>query len=207
MTAPLPFPMLSFLGLDLTSLLKPPKKNVEGSAEAKAAKDPSTPSGGNAQKKRQMMNVMRAILDTPPPAIRKEVTPAMTNEGPQQAENSGGPLSTNILEIDRLIANVAPRKNTGGQLLERLQHRTEIKLRKPLRKTEALIFGAHLGDQQLFEEDILELKEFAISGGYQPDSVLFGGVDEEILGCICDRAGAKIVSTLFVGGMLRSRRS
>jgi hypothetical protein len=54
----------------------------------------------------------------------------------------------------------------------------------------------HLGGQQLFDEDISELKEFAISGGYQPGSVLFGGVDEEILGCIRDRAGAKIVSTL-----------
>jgi hypothetical protein len=42
----------------------------------------------------------------------------------------------------------------------------------------------------------LELKEFAISCGYQPGSLLFGGVDEEILGCIRDRAGAKIIGTL-----------
>lgn len=49
----------------------------------------------------------------------------------------------------------------------------------------------HLGDQQLSEEDISELREFAISGGYQPGFVLFGGVDEEILGCIPDRTGAK----------------
>jgi hypothetical protein len=40
------------------------------------------------------------------------------------------------------------------------------------------------------------LKEFAIPGGYQASSVLFSDVDEEILGCIIDRAGAKIVSTL-----------
>jgi hypothetical protein len=40
------------------------------------------------------------------------------------------------------------------------------------------------------------LKEFAIAGGYQPRSMLFGGVDKEILGCIPDRAGAKIVNTL-----------
>jgi hypothetical protein len=53
-----------------------------------------------------------------------------------------------------------------------------------------------LGGQQLSEEDISELKEFAISGGYQPGSVLFDGVDEEILGCIYDHAGAKIMSTL-----------
>jgi hypothetical protein len=41
-----------------------------------------------------------------------------------------------------------------------------------------------------------ELKEFVISCGYQPRSVLFSGVDEEILGCIRDRAGAKIIGTL-----------
>jgi hypothetical protein len=41
-----------------------------------------------------------------------------------------------------------------------------------------------------------ELKEFSISCGYQPGSVLFGGVDEEIMGCIRDRAGAKIIGTL-----------
>jgi hypothetical protein len=54
----------------------------------------------------------------------------------------------------------------------------------------------HLGDQELFDEDISELKEFALAGGYKPRSVLFGGVDEEILECIPNRAGAKIVITL-----------
>jgi hypothetical protein len=53
-----------------------------------------------------------------------------------------------------------------------------------------------LGWQELFEEDISELKEFAIAGGYHPGFVLFGGVDEEILGCILDHARAKIVNTL-----------
>jgi hypothetical protein len=41
-----------------------------------------------------------------------------------------------------------------------------------------------------------EFKDFAISCGYQPGSMLFGGVDEEILGCIHDRVGAIIISTL-----------
>jgi hypothetical protein len=52
----------------------------------------------------------------------------------------------------------------------------------------------HLGGQLLFKEDKSELKEFAISCGYQ--SILFGGVDEEILGCIRDRVEAKIISNL-----------
>jgi hypothetical protein len=47
-----------------------------------------------------------------------------------------------------------------------------------------------LGDQELSEEDISKLKEFAIAGDYKPGSVLFGGVDEEILGCIPDRSKA-----------------
>jgi hypothetical protein len=32
--------------------------------------------------------------------------------------------------------------------------------------------------------------------GYQPGALVFGGVDEEVLGCIHDRARAKIVDTL-----------
>jgi hypothetical protein len=54
----------------------------------------------------------------------------------------------------------------------------------------------HLGGQQLSKEDISELNEFVISCGYQPGSMLFGGVDEEIMGCIRDRTSAKIISTL-----------
>jgi hypothetical protein len=53
-----------------------------------------------------------------------------------------------------------------------------------------------LGGQELFEEDISELKEFVTAGGYKPGSVLFGGVDKQILGCISDRVEAKIVNTL-----------
>jgi hypothetical protein len=51
------------------------------------------------------MNVMRAILDTPPPAILKEITPAIADEGPQQVENIGGPLGTSIFQksIDLLL--------------------------------------------------------------------------------------------------------
>jgi hypothetical protein len=48
----------------------------------------------------------------------------------------------------------------------------------------------------LSEADKDELKEYGISCGYQSGSMLFGGIDEEILGCIHDRAGAKIISTL-----------
>jgi hypothetical protein len=41
-----------------------------------------------------------------------------------------------------------------------------------------------------------ELRDYAISCSYQPGAMLFGGVAEESLGCLRDRIGAKIVSTL-----------
>jgi hypothetical protein len=69
MTEPLPFTMLSSLGSELTSILQPRKKNVERTAEEEVTKDPLAPGGGNAQKKCRMMNVMRAVLDTPPPVV------------------------------------------------------------------------------------------------------------------------------------------
>jgi hypothetical protein len=54
----------------------------------------------------------------------------------------------------------------------------------------------HLGGQELSEMEKEELEEYGKSCGYQPGSMLFGGVDEEIMGCIHDRAGAKIIGTL-----------
>jgi hypothetical protein len=40
------------------------------------------------------------------------------------------------------------------------------------------------------------LREYAISCGYQPGAILFGGVDDERLGCLRDQTGAKVVGTL-----------
>jgi hypothetical protein len=50
--------------------------------------------------------------------------------------------------------------------------------------------------QELSEAEKKELQEYGISCGYQPGTMLFGGNDEEALGCIRDRAGAKIIGTL-----------
>jgi hypothetical protein len=50
--------------------------------------------------------------------------------------------------------------------------------------------------QELSKAEKEELKDYAISCGYQPGALLFGGVAEESLGCLRDRIGAKVVSTL-----------
>ena len=41
-----------------------------------------------------------------------------------------------------------------------------------------------------------ELRDYAISCGYQPGAMLFGGIDDKSLGCLRDRTGAKVISTL-----------
>ena len=50
--------------------------------------------------------------------------------------------------------------------------------------------------QELSKAEKEELRDYAISCGYQPGALLFGGIDEESLGCLPDRTGAKVVSTL-----------
>jgi hypothetical protein len=50
MTEPLPFTKLSPLGLELTSLLQPQKKNVERIAEAEVIKDPLAPGGATLRR-------------------------------------------------------------------------------------------------------------------------------------------------------------
>jgi hypothetical protein len=50
--------------------------------------------------------------------------------------------------------------------------------------------------QELSEAEKEELKDYAISCGYKPGALLFGGIDDEGLGCLRDRTGAKVISTL-----------
>jgi hypothetical protein len=137
-----------------------------------------------------MTTVMKAIHKTPPPVSAEKVLPpanAEAYEAAPEAENSVGPLGTKMLEIDRIIGDVVPERKMVEVTTDRAS---------PLRMKELEGFSSedreldlrHLGGQELSKEDISELKEFAIAGGYKSRPVLFGGVDEEILGCIPDRA-------------------
>jgi hypothetical protein len=50
--------------------------------------------------------------------------------------------------------------------------------------------------QELSKAEKEELRDYAISCGYQPGALLFGDIDDESLGCLRDRTGAKVISTL-----------
>jgi hypothetical protein len=54
----------------------------------------------------------------------------------------------------------------------------------------------NLVGQELTKAEKEELKEYAMSYGYQPGAFLFGGIDDEKLGCIRDQTGAKVIGTL-----------
>ena len=134
----------------------------------------------------------------PPPAIQKRSAPSAANEAveaPQEAESSGGPLRTILSEIDRIITSVEPERNIEGVIAPETLASKGKNTEEASSESKSFDLR-HLGGQQLFEEDILELREFVVSSGYQAGFILFGGVDEEILECIPDRAGAKILNTL-----------
>jgi hypothetical protein len=50
--------------------------------------------------------------------------------------------------------------------------------------------------QELSKAEKEELRDYAISCGYQPGALLFGGINDESLGCLRDRTGVKVVGTL-----------
>jgi hypothetical protein len=54
----------------------------------------------------------------------------------------------------------------------------------------------NLVGQELTKAEKEELKEYAISCGYQPGALLFGGVNDEKLGCVRDHTGVKVIGTL-----------
>jgi hypothetical protein len=73
-----------------------------------------------------------------------------------KAEN----LATTLSEIDRLISDVVVEKDVAAVASDKGNKIEET-------SSESMNFDLqHLGDQQLSEEDISELKEFAISCDY-----------------------------------------
>ena len=147
---------------------------------------------------------MKAIHNTPPPVSVEKIvastnveanTDAEADEAALEAENNGGSLGTTMSEIDIIIADVVPEKDMAEVTTDRASP-LKMKEFEGTSSEDMELDLRHLGSQELYEENISKLKEFAIASGYKSGSVLFGGIYEEILGCIPDRAGAKIVNTL-----------
>jgi hypothetical protein len=99
-------------------------------------------------------------------------------------------------DIDKMLLNMAAEeaaRATEGASAPEAEKKKEI----AEETLEDEIFNfQNLVDQELTKAEKEELKEYVISCGYRPGALLFGGVDDEKLGCIRDQTRAKVIGTL-----------
>jgi hypothetical protein len=147
MTKSFPFAPLSPLGLELISLLQ--KKEISSAADGR----------DRGQKKRRMMNILEAIEQSPPLASADKAAKLTNVEATIATEDEN--LTTTLLEIDILISDVVAKKEVAAIASDKGKKIEET-------SSKGVNFDLqYMGGQQLSEEDMSELKEFAIFIGYQ----------------------------------------
>jgi hypothetical protein len=112
-------------------------------------------------------------------------------------------LENTLSDIDEMILNMA-EEETAAAVEETPAAVPEKREKMPGKEKEPAEDSLEERDfnfqniigQELSKAEKEELRDYAISCGYQPGALLFGGIDEESLGCLRDRTGAKVVSTL-----------
>jgi DNA primase len=184
MTESLPIKLLSPLGPQLTKLLQKKDK-------------PSIAKKAVGPKKRRIVIVMQAIEETPPPAPASKMTPAAEAAGSADATTAEATnLESTLSAIDKVLLDLAAEETVAAAeeaLAAELERRKEIV--EDASEEKGFSFQ-NLVDQELSKAEKEELQEYAISCGYQPGAMLFGGINEEALGCIRDCTTAKVISTL-----------
>jgi hypothetical protein len=191
MTESLPI-KLSPLGSHLTKLLQ--------------KKEPSATKKSDGLKKRRIITVTEAIEETPPPAsafkkpavesataIEAAPTEAATAEA---ATTDDANLESTFSGIDRMLLDMAAEEAaTAAEHTMATMPRIEKEMAEGTSEEENFNCQNLIG-QELSKAEKEELRDYAISCGYQPGAMLFGGIDDESLGCLRDRTGAKVISTL-----------
>jgi hypothetical protein len=185
MTESLPIKLLSPLGPQLMKLLQ---KKDEPSAMKKAV----------GPKKRRIITVMQAIEETPPPASASKMTPAAeADTSVESAAAEATNLESTLSAIDKVLLDMAVEETIAAK--EEVMAAVSEKGKGIAEDTsEEKGFSFHnLVGQELSKAEKEEQQEYAISCGYQLGAMLFGGINEEALGCIRDCTRAKIISTLL----------
>jgi hypothetical protein len=112
-------------------------------------------------------------------------------------------LENTLTDIDEMILNMVEEETAAAaeetptavpEEREKMPGKEE-EIAEDASEEEDFNFQNIIG-QELSKAKKEEQKDYAISCGYQPEALLFGGIDEESLGCLRDRTGAKVVSTL-----------
>jgi hypothetical protein len=172
---------LSPLGPHLTKLLQKKK-------EPSAAKKHAGP------KKRRIITVIEAIEETPPLASASK-TPAVesataaeaapTEAGTAEASTAEDTnLESTFSDIDKMLLNMAAEEaaTAAEETLATVPGKEKEKAEDTLEEKD-FDFQNIIG-QELSEAEKEDLKEYAISCGYKPRALLFGGIDDESLGCL-----------------------
>jgi hypothetical protein len=186
---------LSPLGPHLTKLFQKEKEP----AKAKAA----------MPKKQRIITVIEVIEGTPPGASAPKA-PAIESTTATEAAPSGAAaeeakaedinLESMVANIDKILLNMAAEEAAAEEAAAATEETTAAKPEKEemvedTSEDETFNFQNLVG-QELTKAEKEELKEYAISCGYRPGALLFGGIDDERLGCVRDQTGAKVIGTL-----------
>jgi hypothetical protein len=108
-------------------------------------------------------------------------------------------LEHTISNIDNILLDMAAEEAAAAtEETMALEPEKEKEITEYTSDEEIFNFQNLVG-QELTKAEKEELKEYAISCGYQPGALLFGGVDDEKLGCVRDQTGAKVIGTLSKG--------
>jgi hypothetical protein len=192
MTESLPV-KLSPLGPQLTKLFQ----KVKEPAKTKKAARP---------KKQRIITVTEVIEGTPPGASAPKAPPVesttATEAAPSEAINAEATraedihLESTIADIDKILLDMAAEEAAATtEVTTAPEPEKEKEIVKDTSEDEVFNFQNLVG-QELTKAEKEELKEYAISCGYRPGALLFGGIDDERLGCVRDQTGAKVIGTL-----------
>jgi hypothetical protein len=169
-------------------------------------KEPSITKKTAGPKKRRIVTVIEVIEGTPPQASAPKAlvveSTTVTETAPTEAAAAKAAtaedvhLESTISNIDKILLDMATAEAVAAT--EEAKATVPEKGKKIAEDaSEEEIFNfQNLVGQELTNAEKEELKEYAISCGYQLGALLFGGVDDEKLGCVRDQTGAKVIGTL-----------
>jgi hypothetical protein len=188
MTEPLPI-KLSPLAPELTKFFQ-------------KEKEPSATESPTKLKKRRIIQVADVIHQTPPPTSASKIpfiesagtveTAATGAEGAETETAEDPNLETTLGDIDNMLLKMAEEEAAAAAV-----DTTIVKGKEQIEdilEEENFNFQVILG-QELSETEKEELKKYAVSCGYKPGALLFGGVNEGKLRCLRNRTEAKVVRT------------
>jgi hypothetical protein len=169
-------------------------------------KEPTIAKKAAGPKKQRIITVTEAIEETPRPASASKApaveNTAATEAAPTEAATAKAEptedanLESTLSNIDKILLDMAAEeaaataKENTATVPEKVKEIVETTLEE-----ENFNFQNLIG-QELMKAEKEELREYAISCGYQPGALLFGGVDGERLGCLRDQTRAKVINTL-----------